>query len=477
MPHNRAVEAEPGARSDEAPTEGPLSSARPQWWWRLSYGRRIAVGVGIYLVVAFLTVVFAPAALLNNWVPGLSPVEQGKLLGAAGNLVLLALGGVIAVVTVGISMSRHRQELEAAERDRERLRDDRERELARRDEGEAQRRIGTERALGERFVTTVKLLSDPAPVNRQAALFALGALADDWDAFGRPEQVQVCIEVLTGYLRAPRSDDMVTLPTEDDDRRAEYFATRVGLLDVRGRRDPRRTTPQEIAVKQAGYAVIHSHLHVDAIPSWHHRALKLAGAHIDFSVDLTGVTIGNGGHMDLTNTTINPGGHLDLTGATINDRGYVDLTGATIDDGGYVDLTGATITHGRVTLTDATISGGGYVFLTDATICNDGYVFLTDATIGDGGSVFLTGATITHGGCVDLTDATIGSSGSVYFTGATIGDRGSVYLPGPRSSSSGNVYLGVKLGNAGTVYLAGATLSNRQVQSFPSSPPPSPVLE
>ncbi len=140
---------------------------------RRKYGWLVAVAVVGYLVLAFLVILWAPAALLNNWVPGLTPRQQSKLLGSARNLMLLSLGGVVAVVGVGISLSRHQQELEAAQRDRDRLNADRERERARRVEVDAQRNVETERTLRERFVTTVQLLSDPSPVNRQAALSAL----------------------------------------------------------------------------------------------------------------------------------------------------------------------------------------------------------------------------------------------------------------------------------------------------------------
>ncbi|QRY42338.1 hypothetical protein JVX92_14975 (plasmid) [Microbacterium hominis] len=134
----------------------------------MSYGWRITLGVFIHLAIAFVTVPDAPRSCSTSGSPAAIP-----------------------------------QELKTAANDHQCLVGDRERERSRRNEVRAQRRIDTERALRDRFVTMVKLLGDPAPVNRYAALIALGPLVDDWDAFGKPDEVQVCIEVLTRYLRAP----------------------------------------------------------------------------------------------------------------------------------------------------------------------------------------------------------------------------------------------------------------------------------
>lgn len=52
----------------------------------------------------------------------------------------------------------------------------------------------------------VGLLVDKTPTTRQAALYGLGALADDWDVFGRSDEVQVYVEAITAHLRAPLPD-------------------------------------------------------------------------------------------------------------------------------------------------------------------------------------------------------------------------------------------------------------------------------
>ncbi|MCJ1675651.1 hypothetical protein MT355_20485 [Rathayibacter sp. VKM Ac-2929] len=467
---------------DDAQTPNATALAKvPPWWRRVGYGRRVAIGVVAYVVVAVPIVLYAPAELLNNWVPGLNPEEQGKLLGAAGNLVLLALGGVIAVVTVGLSLSRHRQELHAAARDLQRLSDDQRRERARLAEVNEQRATETERALRQRFVTTVQLLSEPAPVNRQAALYALGSLADDWHAIGKPDEVQVCIEVLTGYLRAPRSKDML-LPLDAEEAHG---------LEPEDHYDAQRTTPQEVSVKQAGYYVIRNHLQQGVSPSWHDRSMNLAGAHIDFPVELLGTNIGNGGVIDLRGARIGRGGKVDLGAAQIMNGGRVYLTGAVITEDAMVDLRATVITgDGRVDLSDARISrahvnlartkiadsgnvvfrrafiarhgsvnfrgtaisnGGsvdllgasitddGEVILTKVIISDDGYVDLSEAAISSGANVDFTGASITDDGRVNLEGAAIGASGRIDLTGATISDSASVDLDAPKITDGGRL--------------------------------------
>ncbi|MBF4563402.1 hypothetical protein ITJ43_14815 [Microbacterium sp. VKM Ac-2870] len=493
------MDAEPDPDETAKATEEASAPPERRRLKSVSYGWRITIGVFIYLVIAFVTVLYAPEALLNNWITGDDTAEKAKVVAAAGNLVLLALGGVIAVVTVGLSMSRHHQEREAAERDRQRLDDDRKREQARRDEVEAQRRIDTERALRERFVTTVKLLSDPAPVNRQAALFALGALADDWDAFGKPDEVQVCIEVLTGYLRAPRTDDMLEPLTQE-----EY-----DQLEPAERRAAQSTTSQEVAVKQAGYTVIRNHLGEGAAPHWRDRSINLARAHIDFPLALDGATISSRGKVDLGHATITGGGALYLTNAKIRGKGVLDVSSATISrgavyltrakitDGGNVYLDGAKISgggivvlarvnidadarvlfeeatisdNGRVVLLRATISGRGALYLTDAKIRDSGKVNLLAATVSDNGSVFLEGATLSDRGTVDLRRTTISDDGTVFLEGATLSDRGTVDLRRATISDRGIVDLtDAKIRDGGTVNLEGATIWEGGLQGYTSA--------
>lgn len=449
---------------DEQPAKtGPVARFLA-WLKRVSYGRRIAAGVAAYVAVAIPIVLYAPARLLNNWVPGLTPGEQGKLLGAAGNLVLLALGGVIAVVTVGLSLSRHRQELDAAERDRQRLFDDQERERARLSEVADQRRVETERSLRERFVTTVQLLSDTAPVNRQAALYALGALADDWDALDKRDEVQVCIEVLTGYLRAPRTKEMLS-PLDPEEAQytdpEDYYVTQ-------------RTTPVEVSVKQAGYAVIRNHLQQGASPSWHNHQLNLSRAHIDFPVelprplitadgalDLRGIWIGHNGSADLAAAQISGAGRLHLTEAVIVGNGSIDLRAAVVSERGTVDLRDVSISHGQVHLMNAKVTGLGSVVLRGMRIRNRGIANLQDLSIGDGGNVDLTSASIDQDGQVLLHKLAISNDGNVDLADAAIGGGGIIDLSRAVVRDRGRIdFARTAIGATGRVDLSGAVISD-----------------
>ena len=113
MPHNWAVEREHEAQDDAQILKTIPPAAGPSWWKRRTYGQRVAVGVVSYVLVAIPVVLYAPGALLNNWVPGQTPEEQGKLLGAAGNLVLLAHAQIAArhrhIVRHAISHHRKRR--------------------------------------------------------------------------------------------------------------------------------------------------------------------------------------------------------------------------------------------------------------------------------------------------------------------------------------------------------------------------------
>src|SRR5215468_630926 len=59
------------------------------------------------------------------------------------------------------------------------------------------------RTLNERFATAAEQLgSDKPPAVRQAGVYAMAGLADDWE-----ENRQTCVEVLCGYLRMPYEPD------------------------------------------------------------------------------------------------------------------------------------------------------------------------------------------------------------------------------------------------------------------------------
>lgn len=306
-----------------------------------------------------------PAVLLRNWLSASSVEEQGKLLGSAAQIVLFGLGGIIAVVGVTLSVARHQEELETQDRDRTRLADDRQKESNRRNEWMSLRDAEIERELRARFVTTVDMLDTGAAVKRSAALYALGALADDWEAHGRPDEVQVCIDVLCGYLRAPLDESH---------------------------------NVADLAVRQVGYDVIGAHLRDEPRRSW------------------------SGYEVDLRKAIIQ--GTLNLRHVNYNSGGRLSLTGATVSSGGELLFAKSTFGHGRVQLEKLKIEGG-VVSFKQATVAEGATIQLVDAVISNGGQLTFEEATITKGGVIDMTDAEILGRGRVSFRNCVVSPDGS----------------------------------------------------
>ena len=350
-----------------------------------SVGAVVVVVVAVaYLVGGGLALLHLPAALLENWVPDGTTEERGKLLGQSAQIVLFGLGGIIAVVGVTLSILRHREELAAAERDRLRREDDLTKEATRKDEAHLQRRSDAEREMRSRFVIAVDLLSSTASIKRTAALYALAALADDWDTHGRTDEVQVCIDVICGYLRAP-------IPLER-----------------------RNSTDEDKEVKAAGFALIAERLRQGSTHSWSAKRINLSRSHIDLP--------------------------LNFTNATLTDGGIVNLEDATVSDGGIVNLDGVSVSaRGRVNLDRATVSGQGRLSLNRATVSEDGWLTLDVLTINDGGLVHLHRATVKHGGMVSLHDSTV--TGGILRLSVMTVSGGSVLMDGLIVNNSGRVGL------------------------------------
>ncbi|MGC5224726.1 hypothetical protein ACPW96_19345 [Micromonospora sp. DT81.3] len=358
-------------------TSAPLRRRRP-WGSPL-----VIVGFAVlYIVVGGLLLWRVPEPLLQNWLPGSTVEERGKLLGTAAQIVLFGLGGVIAIVGVSLSLSRHRQELEANERDDQRHADDREKEAIRRSEVQLQRRVDAERELRTRFVTAVDLLSAQEPIKRIAAIYALAALADDWDAHGRPDEVQVCIDVICGYLRSPLPEGITTTP------------------------------PLETAVKVTAVGMIAARLRDGANHSWCEKEINLERATLDFPVVLDGATI-------------NRLGSVSLDEAVISGNGYVRLDGLTINDGGRVSLKGATVRERLVSLTGGTINAG--VLTMAGIVVDGGTVGLHKLTINSGGLLAVHLAEIFgRDANLDLALIAINEGGRVSGSGVIVRDKGAI---------------------------------------------------
>lgn len=360
----------------EGPVGGMVGHSSWRDWWLRPTTWIVGVAASVFVYLGVVTIVFGPEPLLTIWLPQASVEDRGKLLATATQTVLFGLGGFIAVVTLVLNFFRHQSELD-------RLSDDRDKEDTRRDEWEKQRSSDIERELRARFVTTIELLSAIEPTKRSAALYALGALVDDWDAHGRKDEAQVCLNVFCQYLRKPPP----ALPA--------------ALVEER-------------TVLQAGYDVIGTHLRPGKHSNWGTKLINLTGAHIIGILNLQGATISRGGLMLFNRATISEDNGVFFYNATISEGGRVFFDESTISQEGGVFFGRATISEGgKVSFSRATISQAGAVSFKNATINQESEISLLGATISGSGEVLFDGARITVGGEVVNHGAAIGGSGPV----------------------------------------------------------------
>lgn len=223
--------------------------------------------------------------------------DLGTTALAAAQAILFVLGGSIAVFGVAVSLSRHRRDLGSAELARQQHAFEQGKEEARVSEAEQTRIADVERTLRARFSDAVGLLSDSSSaVKRNAGLYAIANLADDWAAFGSSDQRQVCIDVLCGYLRAPV---------------------------------PPRSSEDELEVRRTGYALIRSHLADTAgSPDWSECVFPLQGIRVDHEVDLHGLHLGDRAQLLLDGARVTAPGRLRLDHLT--GSGQISLERVTV---------------------------------------------------------------------------------------------------------------------------------------------------
>lgn len=206
--------------------------------------------------------------------------------------------------------------------------------------------------LNERLARAVEMLgSDKPPATRQAAVYAMAGLTDEWE-----QNRQNCVNVLCDSLRMPYKADQ---------------ASQEEQLAYRASRDLRHTVIR----------VITAHLKRDAKHPWR-----------DVDFDFTGVLFDggdfsyaefSGGHVTFKDAKFS-GDVVDFTGAKISDcqvdfrdaefssgqasfrlvkfySGQVDFTGAKFS-GGNVYFNGAEFTGSQVSFNGAKFSGGQVSF-------------------------------------------------------------------------------------------------------------------
>jgi uncharacterized protein YjbI with pentapeptide repeats len=195
------------------------------------------------------------------------------------------------------------------------------------------------RTLNERFDTVAgQLSSDKPPAVRMAGVYAMAALADDWQ-----DHRQMCVDVLCAYLRMPYE------PEPGDDAPVEK------RLACQASREVRHTVIR----------VITAHLNGTAPVSWCGLNLDFAGAVFDGG-DFSGAKFSSGtvnfAGAKFSSGTVNFAG-AKFPGGTVNFAG-AKFCGARVNfflakfSGAMVDFAGAKISGGTVSFDYAGFSGG-----------------------------------------------------------------------------------------------------------------------
>lgn len=366
----------------------------------------IIASIAGFIVLGGVLLLWLPQILIDNWLQN-QPADSAVMRQAVGNsaqVVLFALGGLIALVGVGLSLSRHQLELE----DSRLARTKEQRRVA---ELRQQARVDAERELRGRFTQAVSLLSDQdRPTTRQAGVYALGALADDWTNHGRSDERQVCIDVLCGYLRSSWDPNA---PDADGERRIR--ATAFNLIAAHLRRG-------------------------SGVPSWDGVSINVRGALLDFDIDFRSVTVA-ASRLDFSD--------IDLVG------GSVEFDGASVL-GGTITFDGARLAGGTLQFADAAFRGGNVRFVGAA---------FAGADVRFGNASFRRGVVSFDlaefsAGSVRFVDAAF-TGGTVRFVGATF-SGGSV--PFARSNfARGEVWFDQVTFSGGSVAFVGATFAGTQL--------------
>lgn len=154
-----------------------------------------------------------------------------------------------------------------------------------------------ERALRDRFTVSCSQLGDPDSATvRMAGVYSLAALADDWLALVRPEEAQVCIDVLCSYFRGEGAAAKESSDARDEDN---------GVAPAKDRSDP----ASDPGVKQTIARVISRRMHgLDTLHPgpWSALSFDFRRSAIDFDVQFDNITLA-GGRLDFSESMVTSG--------------------------------------------------------------------------------------------------------------------------------------------------------------------------
>lgn len=401
------------------------------------WGVLISLTASGFVLVGAATLALLPAALLGNWFPTLTDEEKAVYLGPAAQIVLLGLGGMIAVVGVALSLARHREELRASVRAEAALELDRAKERSRQAEVDRHRRMEEHRLLRERFVSSVELLSDgESATRRSAGLYAIASVANAWLELGRRDESQVCIDVLCGYLRAPLGPE---LPA---------------------------TAHEEVAVRRTGYELIRRQLvasDLGLVPWWGFR-FNLAGAHIDFSVNLAGILVGADTQLVFEQATVCRGGSITMDNSSFGGTSQVSFANARFHDGGRLSLADLDM-HGsaQVLLSKATVARSAIVLMSGAVLHDAASLSLSDVLIEEGAQ-FVARSSVLRGHSVVKVARPILLGGGLVLDGLQLEDEAELFIRKARLDSGAKVsILRMNVSGKAMANVTGATLNGASV--------------
>jgi uncharacterized protein YjbI with pentapeptide repeats len=357
----------------------------------------------------------------------------------AMKIVLAVVGGIGGVVALTVAY--RRQHLgEAADR-RE----------------EAKERREDTKVYNDRFAKAAELLGSEKAAVRLAAVYALSALADDWND-GR----QTCIDVLCAYLRMPYTPPDEPAPAEPPV--AAGGPTLRGKLRARMRRptppapepaatgDDDRERREQRQVRHTVIRLIPDHLRQPEHPhTWTGHNLDFSGAVLD-GADFSG-TVFSGGTVSFACARFS-GGTVSFACARFS-GGTVSFAGARFSEV-TVSFAGAQFC-GDVVFDDAHFSTGAVLFLGAAQLL-DGRLSFSHAQV-CGGRILLNGADLA-GGRVSFAGAQL-SRGTVSFANVKF-SRGWLQFRGATFEGAQMCFDGAEFSGA-TVSFAGANFTGGTV--------------
>ncbi|MFD9663444.1 pentapeptide repeat-containing protein [Rhodococcus sp. NPDC059968] len=202
---------------------------------------------------------------------------------------------------------------------------------------------GRESGLRDRYTTAAGQLADDSPAIREAGTYALAALGDDWlrfgDSTGRTDlafaEIQVCLNLLSSYLRANRQMIEET-PTGVQAFNRDEFSVRRSIIRVLGDRNAQWRALVDVWVEAGRLPPDTKHLMID-LEGANLATMHLAG--IDLSrqnlsrvnlsgADLFGAKL-SGANLQSADLT----GRANLHRADLSEAALVhtDLTGARLE--------------------------------------------------------------------------------------------------------------------------------------------------